>query len=79
LRFVSQQKYGSITTGEDYEEAIYCAVRGGHEDAVWLLIDTGMQLSELVHVKSMVMIEGAKAGRVEPVKMMLRPHCAACE
>jgi hypothetical protein len=71
LRLILKERYGSVSSGPFYEEAIYYAARAGHEHIVWFLIDRGILLSGVLHVKSMVMLEGAKAGRVGMVQMML--------
>lgn len=71
LRLILRRKYCGVTSGGEYERAIYLAAKGGHDDLVWFLIDRGTHFSGLVHLKSNVMIEGAKAGRIGIVRMML--------
>jgi ankyrin repeat protein len=71
LRLILKAKYGSVSCHVDYERAIYYAAEGGHEDVVWFLIDRCTHFSSVLHVKSNVMIEGAKAGQVGIVRMLL--------
>jgi ankyrin repeat protein len=70
-RLLLNEKYLLITHGPDYKEAIYAPARGGHEDMIWFLINKWTQLSGLTEVKSRVMTESARAGRVGIIKMML--------
>ena len=71
-RLVLSEKYSVAATDREYERAIYHAARGGHQEMVWYLIDKGTQWSGLVRIKSLVMIEGAMAGQIGIVSMMLQ-------
>jgi Ankyrin repeats (3 copies) len=64
-------KYRSVSSSVLYENAIYYAAMGGHEDVVWFLIGRCTYFSSLLHVKSMTMVEGAKGGRLGICRMML--------
>jgi ankyrin repeat protein len=71
IKFLLQPRYRRLTYGPSYESAIYQAARGGHEDLVWFLIDRSTFFEGLVRIKSNVMIEAARAGRIGIVKVML--------
>ncbi|KAF7511125.1 hypothetical protein GJ744_005356 [Endocarpon pusillum] len=71
-RLILSEKYSVAATNPEYEGAIYHAARGGHQEMVWYLIDKGTQWSGLVRIKSLVMMEGAMAGQIGIVSMMLK-------
>lgn len=70
LRHLLDHRRHAISCGMEYERAIYYAAVGGHEQVVWHLITKGT-FSGLVRVKSLILLEGARAGQAGIVRMLL--------
>ena len=72
LKLILNPRQNSVSSGIDYERAIYYAARGGHEEMVWFLINRCTYFSGLLRVKSLTLLEGAKAGQAGIVRMLLK-------
>jgi Ankyrin repeat len=59
------------TGGDQYTRAIYAAARGGHQALLWYLISHCTTMRGLIDIKSIAMLEAAKAGRISIVANLL--------